>query len=227
MTLYDIYTTQHARDFTAGVRLLAEHGGDRHLTRLAWSRMQALAFGGGYVDNYNRGKLENALRQCAQEPGATPASPPTPSPGERGGEGASRGGVTPLSPGEGVGGEAAKALHKRHAHTHALMVTADTDEARAGYAREIMQEIVPDLDAEYDRLRAGDTPPLEGQGEAIRPILNAHAAATLEKLLSVRSRISNLRGKLKREKDPGKRAKLESELNKKIAERDALQQKLD
>lgn len=214
-TLHDTWTSEHASDFAAGVRLLAAHGGEVHITRLTWQRLQALAYGGGYVDRYHVGKLENALRQIASsETQATPSLPSLPP-------------SNPSKP-DSPTSDRAKALHKEHAHAHALLVTAETDAARAEKAREIMEKIIPALDAEYDRLRAGDSPDPEAETVEIgRPILNTAAAATLEKLLSVRSRISTLRSKVNKEKDPAKKAKWEAELDKKIAERDRLQRELE
>lgn len=215
-TLLNIWHNHHAADFAAGVRLLAEHGGEKYITRLTWQRLQALAYGGGYVDRYHIGKLENALQQVQVEPSdwnrppLMQAAAPRPNP--------SNPNTT----------DRAKALHKEHAHAHALLVTAETDAARAEKAREIMEKIIPSLDAEYDRLRAGDSPDPEAETVEIgRPILNTADAATLEKLLSVRSRISTLRSKVKKEKDPAKKAKWEAELDKKIAERDRLQRELE
>ena len=233
MTLFDIWTRDHASDFAAGVRLLAANGGEKHLTRLVWQHIQVLAYGGGYVDRYYTEKLGYALQQCNPTPG--------PSPEGRGdalrpaSDNKDAGNVVDSTPplprkeGPGVTSDKAKAMHKEHAHVHALMVSADTDEKRAEYARDIKERIILALDAEYDRLRAGVSPPLEGSGEAdaiSRPVLDAADANAFKKLQSVRSRISALKGKIAKEKDPKRRAELERQLTEKETERDMLQEAL-
>ncbi len=135
----------------------------------------------------------------------------------------------------------AKALHKEHGHLHALLVAATTDADRARYAREIMERIVPALDAEYDRLRSNPTadPSPEGRGGAFVPVLagtdaglghstlprgEGSAVGLLRKLASLRSRISTLRKRLSTETDAARRAKLEAELEAKTAEKERLEQ---
>lgn len=219
-TLLEIWQTEHGSDFATGVQLLAANGGEQYLTRNLWQRMQGLTYPGAYVDTYHAKKLAWAIER-------TTTPPPTPPPGERGAatSPASPKGAAPATEKAPVTSEKAKNLHKKHGHEHALMVTAKTDEARAEHATTIMEEIVPQLDAEYDRLRsANDESPLEGGkgGDGTAPILNSDDFAALKKLQSVRARISTLKGKIKKEKDPARQKDLEQQLTEKEAERDRL-----
>lgn len=90
--------------------------------------------------DYYRGKLLQALARVPYEPVARPQIQ-TPN-------------LTPAVEDAPLSSNAARALHKEHSHVHALLVNAATDAARAEYAREIIEKIIPALDAEYDRLRA-------------------------------------------------------------------------
>lgn len=254
MTLLHIWQHHYDSDFAAGVRLLSDHN-PGVVTKAILARLQMLAVTGNYVGEYEKGKLAYALSQSPVEAPLyqAPLSPP------KGGKGVVRHGI-PVnltqesdapSPLGGVGGGLpsggteggltsphAKALHKEHAHIHALMVAASTDEERAAHARDIMERIIPALDAEYDRLRAqssddskssddSDDSKSSDDSDAIgRPILNAGDARAFKKLQSVRSRISTLRGKVQKEKDPDKKARWEAELEKKIAERERLENEL-
>ncbi len=162
-------------------------------------------------------------QQTAPKP-QTPGHPPSPSTSP-----------LPVGEGQGVGLNApivssplAKSLHKRHDHVHALLTAAKTDEERAKYAKEIMEDIVPALDAEYDRLRAG----VQAEPVAVHPgsipgtILSTGDARTFKKLQSVRSRISTLKGKIKTEKNPDRKAKLQQELEDKTTEKERLENEL-
>lgn len=244
-TLLHIWQTHYHSDFAAGVRLLTEHNPGA-VTRAILARLQTLAATGDYVGRYEQGKLEYALHNTSIE---APPAPPgrggdAPAPGVPGVASTTTAATsviteamstTPHPPNGGAGGgltsDLARTLHKEHAHVHALMVAATTDEERLKYACDIMLRIMPALDAEYDRLRAEASPnvrPAEtADDEAIgRPILNNTDARAFKKLQSVRSRISTLRKKIAAEKDPGKKAKWEHELEAKIAERERLENEL-
>ena len=227
MTLHDIWQRDHAGDFAAGVALLVQHNPNA-VAKAILARLQTLAATGAYVGNYEQGKLAYALQgslASAQTPDArqgdamrktkdqslkTAHEPPP-----------------PTQPDPKLTSEKAIALHKEHAHVHALMVAAATDDERAKYARDIMQRIIPALDAEYDRLRAAQSgAPIQVDNTGLAPILTTSTAADYKKLQSVRSRISTLKGKIKKETDPKKKAKWERELETKIAERERLEEKL-
>lgn len=222
-TLFDTWKRDHASDFAAGVRLLTAHNPGA-VTRAILSRLQTLATTGDYVGRYEWGKLEYAL-QRSPSPETAPslivtrpqAAVPVPEQVQQ-------------QHGSAMTSDRAKELHKEHAHVHALMVSATTDAERAKYAADIMQRIIPALDAEYDRLRALEQV-LQGMEEAdqhapTRPILNKSDASAFKKLQSVRSRISTLRKKLQKEKDPDKKARWERELEAKITERERLENEL-
>jgi hypothetical protein len=217
-TLHDIWTSLHDSDFAAGVRMLTPHGGGS-LTRKAWARLQSLAIGSDSVDDYSRGKLGSALKGLPA--GATPAAP-RPVPPIAKDDAAAATGI----PGT-LTSDRAKALHKEHAYTHALLVNATTDRDRARLAHEIMA-LVQEIDTEYDRLRADAEPAPEEEEEmpAIHPILNRQDADDLRRLQSLRSRISALKKKIPKEKDETRRKVLQKQLDENIIERDILQKKL-
>jgi len=237
-TLHDIWQHHYDSDFAAGVRLLVEHN-PGSVTSNILRRLQELAFTpGSYVGEYEKGKLRNALQGTVVDT-PTPAIPPTggefvettateKAPGTR-----AIAVMPPLHSGDGKGltSELAVALHKEHSHVHALLVSATTDEQRAEYSRDIMERIIPALDAEYDRLRAeskremtpNDAMPND---ESPAPILTAGDARAFKKLQSVRSRISTLRKKIPQEKDPKRKLKLEQELEEKLAEKERLEAEL-
>lgn len=221
MTLYDIWLRDSPGDFAAGVRLLAQHDGAKHLTRTTWARLQTLAATGDYVGTYNQGKLEGALQKVDIAPDAVPQpalSPPPPVVAPE---------VPPPAPHPSpLTSDKAIALHKEHAHVHALMVAATTDEERAEHARDIKERIVPALDAEYDRLRAAQSNPTPDPSPEKEGGRSTKTASSFKKLQSLRSRISTLRKKIPLEKDPKRKAKLEQELSDKITERERLEAEL-
>ncbi len=239
-TLHDIWQHHYDSDFAAGVRLLVEHNPSA-VTSNILRRLQELAFTpGSYVGEYEKGKLRNALQGTVVD---TPPPPPPPTGGEFVETTATEKApgtraiavMPPLHSGDGKGltSDLAIALHKEHSHVHALLVAATTDEQRAEYSRDIMERIIPALDAEYDRLReaaksGGDfkSPPDSEDNTSPGPILNAGDARAFKKLQSVRSRISTLRKKIPLEKDPKRKAKLEQELETKQAEKERLEAEL-
>lgn len=148
--------------------------------------------------------------------------------------------TSPLPSGEGLGvgsnpesltSDTAKALHKRQSHLHALLTAATTDAERARISKEIMEDIAPALDVEYDRLRAlksgAVTEPPPAAEPASAPSLTKGNAADFKKLQSVRSRISRLKNELiPAAKDAKRKTKLEKELSDKIQERERLEKML-
>lgn len=104
-------------------------------------------------------------------------------------------------------------LHRRHSAAHALMARPDaTDAERAELAREIMLDIMPALDALYDRIRAGKTD--------LPPTSPLEQENNLTRLLSLRTRVSRLRNKLIPAATGERLAQLEQELAEKLAEID-------
>lgn len=212
-TLYDIWDG----NFAAGVALLARHGGSPAITRLAWERLQTIAATGGHVDAYNSGKLETALRSVISQ-----------SPAEKEGPVPDIEVATSITETSAVAAtDRTRALHKLHSHHHALMVAATTDEERGEHARKIMREILPELDAEYDRIRAGATaePPPKTVEREQGPVLNT--MQMMKRLASVRTRIARLKNHLIPEApDKKRRAQLEKELTEKTAEKERLENEL-
>lgn len=245
-TLLRIWQHHYNSDFAAGVQLLARHGPEM-VTKNILTRLRVVAFSGQEPNAYEVGKLEYALSKISAV--EAPIDPPEGSPPQSPLRGEVRGkpGIQTnkpkasdaLPPAGGAGGgklsgetdsaitsPRAKELHKAHAHHHALMVTADTDAERAEHAGKIIEEIVPALDAEYDRLKAGGKEEAEQPELAVAPITNKTEADKLRRLQSVRTRIGQLKKKLANPKDLKQKQKYETELAEKEAERDRLQQEL-
>jgi len=104
------------------------------------------------------------------------------------------------------------------------MVTAATDGERGEHATAIMEEIIPKLDAEYDRPKGGAVPqasPLEGGKGG-----DDDGIAKMKRLQSLRTRIGQLKKKLLNPKDLKTKQKYETELAEKIAEKERLEQDL-
>ncbi len=202
-------------DFAAGVALLREHGPDR-VTKSIMERLLRVAYTGEQPNAYELGKLTDALGKISLTPG--------PSPMERGVP-LTEPSTSPLSIGEGSGvrltSDRAKELHKLHSHHHTLMVTAQDDATRAEHATTIMEEIIPKLDAEYDRLKGnGVESPIEaGKG-------GDDGVAKMRRLQSLRTRIGQLNNKLKKPKDLKQKHKYENELAEKTAEKERLESEL-
>ena len=238
-TLHHIWEHHYGSDFAAGVRLLEEHN-PTAVTPGILQRLQKIAATGKGLSRYDTGKLADALRKTAV-PGAVPGIPdaPPPPPPLAVPELPAAADIpavaeAPATPEPTLTSEAAKALHKEHAHVHALMVSATDDATRAAHAKDIMERINPALDAEYDRLLAtpaNDTPAEEKPEAPLHstpgPILNKTDADNYKKLQSVRSRISRLKKELiPKATDPKRKAQLEQELAGKLAERDNLENAL-
>lgn len=251
-TLYDTWKNTYSSNFAVGVRML-EDNNPQAVTRSIMERFRRLvAQGGKGVGGYDIAKLADALRKTTAEgpiaaQAATPAAPaPAPKPAAPANQE-----MPPLPPppvpaipareatdaaGKPLTSDRAKELHKEHAHYHALMVDAKTDEERVGYAREIVERINPALDAEYDRLRAlahveaaMDTP-LSADGTEV-PVLGGIIGSdddmkNFKKLQSVRASISRIRKELKGEMPKKKRDKLEAQLAAKEREKAILESRI-
>lgn len=157
--LFDIWQDKHPGDYAAGVRLL-QSAGWGGLTRSIQSDLLSAMLTGQWT-SYIKGKVEAGLKKCKggavdafaadSAPRFSPATatltpPQTPPTMETGAD--ERKLTSPL----------AVKLHKEHSHLHALMVAAKNDRERGRLAKEIMEKILPALDREYDRLRAGASP---------------------------------------------------------------------
>lgn len=248
-SLHTIWEQDHSRDFAAGLALLRANNPQAVTANIlaAWERKAAIGKG---INRYDIGKLAEALQKplptlspsqvssaLQEQPGpvTTPPSSRTELPATQPVE------SIPAPQDPKLTSNEAKRLHKDHAHYHALMVTATTDEERAMYARKIMDDINPALDREYDRLRAlaaatltGTVPSTseteEPEPDTIHttpgPILNSGDMADYKKLQSIRVRLSNLKKIIPTTKDARKKAKLEKEQATKIAEKDRLEARL-
>lgn len=94
-------------------------------------------------------------------------------------------------------------LHKRYSHLKAELYThavSESPDANLLYelSREIMAETIPHLDSIYDQIRefqrTGEVPHMP------RPALVQQTVKKMKSIASLRSRISNIRRKMKREK---------------------------
>lgn len=216
------------QDFTEGVRLLIQHGGRQHLTAQAFQRLQRIAefaqvvginivFKQGYALSQIPAPNELPDQETPQPVTITTSADPDP-------VGISVAVAYPQSAPTAVTSDLAKHLHKQHAHHHALMVAATTNEDRAEHAAEILS-LNRRLDAEYDRLRKGesatdlptDMPPPRAEETTLR---------TLRKLASLRTRVSRLKKKLIPAANGKRRADLEKELQQKQAEIQAIESTL-
>jgi hypothetical protein len=213
MKLSEYWLELYGGDFAEGVQLVKKHAA-QYVTNNILRRLNEVVNTGEEPGDYLRGKVLHALEQCTIEGDAPPAKKPS----------------APTAPTEqresptiqqATTSARAKALHKEHAHVHASMVNAKTDEERGALAHEIMGTIVPDLDAEYDSLR-GNT----AATEAMQDISKA-TTGDLRKLNSLRTRIARIRKHLlPKEKDPKRRAKLEAELAEKTTQKEQIEASL-
>jgi len=204
MTLLE-YWQQNKGTFAEGVALVKIHCPGA-LTKKMLQRLNTMAVTGETPGEYELGKLTNALKST-EAPDGTTIAPSIDEP-EPMRESVTVQGNSPSTTAR------AKELHKSHAHVHATMVTADTDADRADAAREIMGDIIPELDAEYDKLREGDT-------TAEKP---AHTPVDFRKLHSLRTRIARLKKIIPNQKNAQQKAKLEAELADKLAQKAKLEQ---
>ena len=155
--LFDIWQDKHpGGDYAAGVRLLQEAGWGGLTPKIQQDLLAAMIT--GVWTPHLKGKVESGLKRCRapkimEELNATEQIQPTTTP--------DRPVATPLSPpaeGGKLSSPTAIKLHKEHSYLHALMVAAKNDRERGRLAKEIMEKILPALDREYDRLRAGASP---------------------------------------------------------------------
>lgn len=220
MTLHDIWQERHHSDFATGVQLLRQHNPGA-VTKSIMLRLLQVVTAGQKPTDYELGKLSNALGKTAIPDDATPpvSTTITIAPGQTG---AVRETITFKPEQPRFTSLKAKAMHKEHAHEHAQLVTAADDTQRAGHAAKIMEDIIPALDNEYDRLRAGDAdddiptdmpPPPSG-------------AAMLRELHSIRTRIARIKKLLKAPNDAARRAELETELETKLNRKAELENEL-
>lgn len=229
--LLDIWTKKHpGGDYAAGVRLL-QAAGWGGLTRNIQAALLTAMVSGQWTD-YLKGKLKAGLVKCKGEGEAlekiteahpNEAPPPT-FPHD----------LTPLPapPPEGRGADGGKLtsakavkLHKEHSHLHALLIAAKTDRERGTIARKIMEEIIPALDREYDRLRAGisDT---DDRAE-IHPAPGMNELALIRRQNSLRARVSKLRNQLiPTAPNLARKQELEKELAAKLDELDGINRQL-
>jgi len=113
-------------------------------------------------------------------------------------------------------------LHKRYSHLKAELYTlsiAEQPSSPAMYeiAREIMSETIPALDGIYDQIRewqrTGEVPDMP------RPLLVEQTVQKMKQVQSMRSRISNLRRRIKSDKFTAQEA---AEWKKEIEEKELL-----
>lgn len=110
----------------------------------------------------------------------------------------------------------AKLLHKQEAANHTALFLVDSDEERHGLAKETMELIRPELDRIYAGIKEWET-------TGVLPVISAEKQLkqTIIELMnkrgSIKSRISVLKGKLK--KNPGvyERGRIEQKLREKEA----------
>ena len=145
MTLLQLWESQHIGDYAAALDLLPP----RALPPALEARIATMVARGVGLPAYERGKMENAL---AARPAAIATAPPPPPP------------TPPTKPHTTITTAAApittphaKALHKQHAHLHALMVqaalSATPDQSvLADYATQIVG-LTTELDTIYNALK--------------------------------------------------------------------------
>ena len=112
----------------------------------------------------------------------------------------------------------ARKLHKRQAMLHGQLSVVATDGERYELAKEIMEEVIPNLDRIYDTIRAwektGDLPTAAKSDDGFR-----RGVELMKRLNSLKPRISRLKSLLKKTSpDPDERQKYEKELKEKELE---------
>lgn len=205
MTLHDLWLSRGGA-FSTGVALLPQGA----VTARIWARLRTLAATSEQPNDYELAKLQNALRKVEASAEATPNPPalallagfvPPPPPAESLPADLNR--KHPLWPGV-IG------LMKMHSHVHAKMVEATDDATRGECAREIVQEIIPEIDRLCDLIRSG------AEVEAA-PIAAQKKPDALRQLLSLRSRVSKLPKLIASAKSPKEKQKYQQELDTKKA----------
>lgn len=108
----------------------------------------------------------------------------------------------------------AKKLHKEQGMLHAQLSTVQSDQERFDLAWRIMVEVIPGLDQIYDQIRefevTGVLPAEPVASDLVREIVEK-----MQRVYSLRSRVSRLRGLLKKPLEQGKRKEYEQELKEK------------
>lgn len=110
----------------------------------------------------------------------------------------------------------AKELHKRQAYLHAQLSIVERQEVRAELVVEIMETVIPRLDAIYDHIRG-----YEDTGELPTAAPNNRDGYIIERMLrrnSLKSRISKIKSLLKKAMEDVAKAKLKNELLEKQVE---------
>jgi hypothetical protein len=113
--------------------------------------------------------------------------------------------------------EQAKALHKEQAYWHACLAAVTDDEARLECAQKIMIDVIPALDAKYDAIREWESTG-EVPGQAARDDDFKRGVDMMKRLANLKSRVSRLKGMLKKELEAGERGKYDKEFMEKEIE---------
>jgi hypothetical protein len=206
--LYEFWKNE-GENFAHGVALLGQYA-PKAVTSNILKRLQDCANANTAPSHYELGKLTEALQSATvTAPAKEPGAPSLPESGNLRADTYQPDPVPTTT-------EEAKRLHKRHAHLHATMVNAQTDEERADAAEEIMERVVPSLDSEYDRLRAGNSDTPTATPAPVREL----TAQEMKRLHVVRTRLSKLKKQIPQTKDPVRRAQLENEFAEKTAEKE-------
>lgn len=102
-------------------------------------------------------------------------------------------------------------LHKRQAMLHTELRICDDESTRYGIAREIMEEVIPELDGIYDRIREWEeTGELPSEASTLTVVQDT--VRKMQRVNSINSRISRLNGFLKKQNlSAGDRKKYEKE----------------
>lgn len=120
----------------------------------------------------------------------------------------------------------AKTLHKEHAYLKAQLISSPTDDDRYVLAERIMDNVIPQLDDIYDRIREWE---MTGRvrGESRREIVS-EVVQKLNRRGSIRSIISRLKKQLQDPKLPAaERQEAEKKLTEVTAELEEIEQFLD
>lgn len=112
--------------------------------------------------------------------------------------------------------KAAKNLHKEHAHHHTLMQQSDDTDERFLHADKIMRTIIPQLDENYDSIRAyHNTGVVPEDNEAETSL----AAEEVKKVYqSLKPRVSRLKRKIKNARSKEEKEKYKQEYDLKTEE---------
>lgn len=237
MTLLNIWQYHYACNFAAGVKLLTDHDGWKHLTKQTALRLKTLAASGDPVDKYNLGKLELALNKVPLtlelketpdlhqllaevktgrvEPKIRTITFKHFSESEDLADFITGTDQEPSNNKPAVTSAAAKELHKEHAHFHALMVSATTDAERALHAEKVL-DVSVQLDHEYDRIRG--KAPSDPEAETKDAPERQTEDGQLRRLQSLRSRCARIKNKLIPKASGPRLAALEKELEIKQAD---------